>query len=111
MTTRALLTGGLLLGWSPAGAQAVLKITRVPTTTPPADTIFVDGSFNGWNPHSAAAALTKKTDGTYQINLPLKPGCGRVQIHSGQLGNLGSEREQAAIGQPQSRLGTSRRNQ
>ena len=77
MTTRALLAGGLLLFCSPAGAQAVLKIMRVPTTTPPADTIFVAGSFNGWNPHSAAAALTKKTDGTYQINLP--PSLGAVE--------------------------------
>ena len=83
MTTRALLAGGLLLFCSPAGAQAVLKITRVPTTTPPADTIFVAGSFNGWNPHSAAAALTKKTDGTYQINLPSSLGAVEYKFTRG----------------------------
>ena len=77
MTTKFLLAGGLLLGVGPVEAQTVLKITRVPATTPPADTIFVAGSFNGWNPHSAAYALTKKADGSYQITLPA--GSGAVE--------------------------------
>lgn len=70
----ALLTGGAV---GPAAAQAVLKITRVPANTPPADTVFVAGAFNGWNPHSAAYALTKSPDGTYQIGLPA--GLGAVE--------------------------------
>lgn len=59
----------LALAAGPAAAQTVLKITRVPANTPPADTLFVAGSFNAWNPHSAAYGLTKSPDGTYQISL------------------------------------------
>ena len=74
---KLLLAGGLLLGIGPAAAQTALKITRVPVATPPADTLFVAGSFNGWNPHSAAYALTKNPDGTYRISLP--PSLGAVE--------------------------------
>ncbi len=58
----------------PVAAQSVLKITRVPAATPPADTLFVAGSFNAWNPHSAAYRLTKNPDGSYQISLPASLG-------------------------------------
>ena len=62
----------LLLATIAAGsavAQPVLKITRVPAGTPAGDSVFVAGSFNSWNPHSAQHALVKGTDGTYQIKL------------------------------------------
>ena len=71
MTFRLLLAGLLL---SPAGlvsAQVVLKVTRVPAGTPPADTLFVAGSFNDWNPRNPRFALLQNADGTYQISLPL----------------------------------------
>jgi hypothetical protein len=54
----------------PVAAQIVLKVTRVPAGTPPADTLFVAGSFNGWNPHNTAYALVRNADGSYQITLP-----------------------------------------
>jgi metallo-beta-lactamase class B len=76
----ALLIGGVV---GPAAAQAVLKITRVPASTPPADTVFVAGSFNGWNPHSAAYALTKNPDGTYQISLPTSLGAAEYKFTRG----------------------------
>ncbi|MDB5236702.1 MAG: hypothetical protein JWR44_3695 [Hymenobacter sp.] len=64
----------LALGTFPAAAQSVLKITRVPATTPPTDTLFVAGSFNGWNPHNEAYRLTKNPDGSFQIRLPASLG-------------------------------------
>ena len=77
MTTTFLLAAGLLLGCGPAVAQTVLRVTRVPATTLPTDTLFVAGSFNSWNPHAAAYALTRNPDGSYQIDLP--PSLGAVE--------------------------------
>ena len=33
-------------------AQVTLKVTSIPANTPAGATIFVAGSFNGWNPGS-----------------------------------------------------------
>ena len=76
MMTKALLAAGwvLSLGLGPAFGQTVLKITSVPSSTPPTDTLFVAGSFNNWNPHNPRFALRKNADGTYQITLPPTPG-------------------------------------
>ena len=72
MTIRLLLAGLLLSAATPAAAQVVLKITQVPASTPPGDTLFVAGSFNNWNPHDSRFALRRSADGTYQISLPLR---------------------------------------
>ena len=72
-----LLASTLGLAWGTASAQAILKLTRVPATTPANDTLFVAGSFNNWNPHSRAYALQKQADGTYQISLP--PSLGSIE--------------------------------
>ncbi|MDQ2770131.1 MAG: alpha/beta hydrolase-fold protein [Bacteroidota bacterium] len=68
-----------LLALLPAGrlaaqALAELKVARVPATTPPADSLFVAGSFNGWNPHSSQYALHRNPDGSYQLRLPASLG-------------------------------------
>lgn len=73
----ALLVTVLGLAWGSARAQVILKLTQVPATTPLRDTLFVAGSFNGWNPHSPRYALQKQADGTYQIGLP--PSLGRIE--------------------------------
>ncbi|WP_345057486.1 alpha/beta hydrolase-fold protein [Hymenobacter glaciei] len=73
MTIRFLLAGLLVSFAGSAAAQVVLKIARVPASTPPVDTLFVAGSFNGWNPHNAHFALHKNSDGSYQISLLLSP--------------------------------------
>lgn len=83
MTIRLLLTGLLLSTAGPATAQAVLKIARVPTSTPPADTLFVAGSFNGWNPHNPRFALHRNGDGSYQISLPLSPETAEYKFTRG----------------------------
>ena len=76
MLMRNVLAGLLALGAGSAAAQGptVLKVTRVPANTPPGDTLFVAGSFNGWNPHNRAYALVRNSDGTYQIGLPASLG-------------------------------------
>ena len=67
----------LLFGAGPAAAQSILVIDHVPATTPSMDTLFVAGSFNGWNPHATRYALRKHPDGSYQISLPA--GLGAVE--------------------------------
>jgi metallo-beta-lactamase class B len=54
----------------PAAGQSILKLDQVPPTTPQTDTLFVAGSFNGWNPHATQYALRKNSDGTYQVAMP-----------------------------------------
>ena len=41
-----------------AQAQVTFKITAVPANTPANATFYIAGTFNGWNPSSAAHALT-----------------------------------------------------
>ena len=68
------VAAALLLLATPAGAQTLLKITRLPAGTPAQDSLFVAGSFNGWNPRSAAYALRRNAEGIFQIALPVSLG-------------------------------------
>ena len=77
----------LVIGIKPIVAQSVLKISKVPANTPPADTLFVAGSFNGWNPHSSAYALVKNADGSYQISLPTHLGPIEYKFTRGSWAN------------------------
>lgn len=70
----------------PGQAQLVLKITRLPADTPPADTVFVAGSFNSWNPHSLAYALHRNADGTRQLTLPAGLGALEYKFTLGSWG-------------------------
>ena len=62
-----------LIGFT-AQAQVTFKITAVPANTPATATLYIAGTFNSWNPGSAAHALTRNTDGSYQITLPAAAG-------------------------------------
>ena len=53
-----------------APAQTTLTLTRVPANTPAGATLYVAGTFNGWNPGSAAYALAPAGNGQYVITLP-----------------------------------------
>ena len=90
----------LFLGWAPglqpALAQSVLKVTAVPATTPATDTLFVAGSFNGWNPHALAYRLTKSPDGSYQVLLPAGLGAAEYKFTRGSWATS----ETGADGQP-----------
>ena len=102
MRTGAKLLAGaaLLLGWAlglqSALAQSVLKITAVPAATPATDTLFVAGSFNGWNPHALDYRLTKNADGSYQVLLPAGLGAVEYKFTRGSW----AKSETGADGQP-----------
>ena len=66
-TGTALIVSLLLSMFGGGQAQPVLRISQVPPGTPPTDTLFVAGSFNGWNPHDARFALRRNADGTYRL--------------------------------------------
>ncbi len=54
-----------------ASAQTTLTLTAVPANTPANATLYVAGTFNNWNPGSAAHALTlDPATGRYSITLP-----------------------------------------
>lgn len=67
---RLLLAAFLFLSSFTAWAQATLRLTSIPSGTPAGATIYVAGSFNGWNPRLAAYALTPEGNGQYAITLP-----------------------------------------
>ena len=62
-----------LIGFA-AQAQVTFKITAVPANTPANTTVYIAGTFNGWNPGSAAHTLIHNPDGSYQITLPAATG-------------------------------------
>ncbi|GAB3728506.1 alpha/beta hydrolase-fold protein [Hymenobacter agri] len=90
------MAGLLFVAAGPAAAQVVLKIGHVPAGTPAADTLFVAGSFNGWNPHSTRFALHKNADGSYQISLPLSAAPAEYKFTRGSWATA----EVDAKGQP-----------
>ena len=96
MTRSLLLAGMLLAAAGPAAGQVVLRIGRVPAGMPTADTLFVAGSFNGWNPHNGRFALHKEADGSYQISLPLSAAPAEYKFTRGSWATA----EADAKGQP-----------
>jgi predicted alpha/beta superfamily hydrolase len=57
-----------VVGVVPGAAQLTLRVT-VPAGTP-ADSVFVAGSFNGWNPGNPAYRLAANVEGEMEITLP-----------------------------------------
>jgi predicted alpha/beta superfamily hydrolase len=108
MTIRFLLAGLLLGAASSGSAQVVLKIARVPTSTPPGDTLFVAGSFNGWNPHDAQFALHKNSDGSYQISLPLRAETAEFKFTRGSWATAEIDAKNQPIANRKADLSTAR---
>jgi predicted alpha/beta superfamily hydrolase len=78
----------LLLLAGAAQAQATFKLTSVPANTPANATLYMAGSFNGWNPGSSSHALTRNADGTYQITLPQSTGTIEYKFTRGAWGSV-----------------------
>ena len=55
-------------------AAATTFLVSVPSSTPPDDTVFIAGDFQGWDPGHPAYALTKQPDGRWAITLNLANG-------------------------------------
>jgi predicted alpha/beta superfamily hydrolase len=67
---RTAYIGALLwLSATSAPAQVTMRVTGIPTATPPDAIIYIAGSFNGWNPGAAEYALRKVGD-QYVVTLP-----------------------------------------
>jgi predicted alpha/beta superfamily hydrolase len=64
----AFLLGALLLGAARADAQLTIRVSGVPAGTP--DTVYVAGTFNGWDPADSVARLVRRDDGAYAVTLP-----------------------------------------
>ncbi len=58
----------------PLFAQLTITLSSVPANTPPEATLYIAGSFNGWDPGQSAYALTNHMDGTYSITFEPAPG-------------------------------------
>ena len=67
------------LVWLPffVWSQVTLRVTSIPTNTPSEATMYVAGSFNGWNPMSAQSVLTPTGNGAWELTIP--EGTGTVQ--------------------------------
>ncbi|MEO7360583.1 MAG: alpha/beta hydrolase-fold protein, partial [Gemmatimonadaceae bacterium] len=51
-------------------AQLTLRVSPLPSGTPPGATVFVAGDFNGWKPGDSTWALRPVSDGALAITLP-----------------------------------------
>lgn len=75
---RNLITFIFLLFFSALWAQLTIKITALPENTPSADSIYIAGNFNTWNPGNADFIVKKQADGTHQIII--NPPVGNVEF-------------------------------
>lgn len=64
-----LLFGCTLSIW--LSAQVTFLVDQVPANTPVGDSLYIAGTFNGWDPGSAAHILTGHGNGMYSITLPV----------------------------------------
>jgi predicted alpha/beta superfamily hydrolase len=57
-----------------AQTHVTLRVTSLPPHHPSNDSLFVAGSFNGWNPHDAHRKMQRDKNGNYFIGLDLDKG-------------------------------------
>lgn len=70
---RIFLVLGLFLASAIVMGQATFVISSLPMDTPSEDTIYIGGSFNGWNPGDTEYALEKNEDNNWFIVMPERP--------------------------------------
>jgi predicted alpha/beta superfamily hydrolase len=97
----------LSCGLTAAQAQTTFRLTAVPAATPASATVHMAGSFNTWNPGSTAHALTKATDGTYQLTLPASvTGTIEFKFTRGSWATVESDAQGADIGNRRYTIGS-----
>ena len=98
-----------LIGFT-AQAQVTFKITAVPTNTPANATLYIAGTFNAWNPGSAAHALTRNPDGSYQITLPAATGTMEYKFTRGAWASVETNAANGSVPNRTYTFGTSAAN-
>ena len=71
----------LFLAAYTANAQVTLKVTSIPANTPPGSTVYVAGSFNGWNP--ASTPLVSDGNGNLIYTVPEGTGSAEYKFTRG----------------------------
>ena len=74
---------GSTLWFDHLSAQLTITVSSVPAETPPEATLYVAGSFNGWDPGQSTYALTNHMDGTYSITFTPSPGTHEFKFTRG----------------------------
>lgn len=67
----------ILAVWLGRAAEVTMIVTSMPANTPAGDSIFIAGSFNGWNPGNPAFVLHPNSNGHPQIVIS---GSGTIQF-------------------------------
>jgi metallo-beta-lactamase class B len=78
MLKQALLLAFICANTLALNAQLTLRVTAIPSNTPPGANIHVAGTFNNWNPSDATKILALNLDGNYTITLT--PAAGEVKF-------------------------------
>jgi predicted alpha/beta superfamily hydrolase len=71
MNRRSLVLIVLLLSYSSMFAQVTFLVQQIPTNTPPSDTLYIAGSFQGWDPANHAFKLINQGNGSYVLTTPV----------------------------------------
>jgi AraC-like DNA-binding protein len=77
MLKRGIFLGLLFLSGHFTQAQVTFVVEALPGATHSNDTLFLCGSFNGWNPNDKRYIVTKQLNGQLSITLP--QGSGKIE--------------------------------
>jgi len=80
----------------PAQAQVELIVNQIPENTPAADTIFIVGSFNQWNPSDHRHYLSPRKDGTLGLVFEVEENYFEFKFHRGDWNSV----EGSELGEP-----------
>lgn len=98
MLRRSITSLLLLFFGLAAQAQVTFVIESLPSATPPSDTIFICGSFNGWVTNDPQLALQRQLNGQLAITLSLPPGKHEYKFTRGNWMKVETNEENNYIG-------------
>jgi AraC-like DNA-binding protein len=81
-----------------ATAQVTFVVESLPSATPPTDTIFLCGSFNGWVTNDPRLALQRQLNGELAITITLPPGKHEYKFTRGNWTKVETSDENNYIG-------------
>lgn len=83
MRTITVIISLLLTTTLMAQQRVRIIINSLPDYHPSASTIYIAGSFNGWNPQDEKCKFALENNKTYYLSLPLNPGAHEFKITRG----------------------------